>query len=210
MTKIIEWRQKVLSELPINEDIFVEKFLMEAIQELCKKSQCFTEVIADTSTINVPSHTLTPLTANSKLVRFLYGKYLNKTLDNKTVGEMVYLNPEWLIVTGTPNYIVYEGGSTVRWSKIPDTTGDSVTFTVAIMPTSIEDSDIPSQIEDEHLETVKDYVKWKVYLMPIEGLFNEKLAMYHQKRYESGRSKLRISVLTGFSGNSQAQQVSFV
>ncbi len=210
MTKIIEWRQSVLSELPINEDIFVEKFLMEAIQELCKKSQCLTEVITDTSTINVPTHTLTPVTANTKLVRFLYGKYLNKTLDNKTVGEMVYLNPQWLIATGTPNYIVYEGGPSVRWSKIPDTTGDSVTFTVAIMPTSIEDSDIPPQIEDEHLETVKNYVKWKVYLMPIDGLFNEKLALFHKKEYEGGRSKLRISVLTGFSGNSQAAQVSFV
>ncbi len=210
MTKIIEWRQSVLSELPINEDIFVEKFLMEAIQELCKKSQCLTEIIADSSTINVPEHTLTPLTANTKLVRFLYGKYLNKTLVNKTVGEMLNVNPEWLIVTGTPNYIVYEGGSTVRWSKIPDTTGDSVTFTVSLMPTSITDSDIPSQIEDLHLETVKDYVKWKVYLMPIEGLFNERLALFHKKEYESGRGKLRMSVLTGFSGNSQVEQVSFM
>ncbi len=210
MTKIIDWRQSVLSELPVNEDIFVEKFLMEAIQELCKKSQCFTEIIADTSTISVPTHTLTPLTANTKLVRFLYGKYLNKTLDNKTVGEMKYSNPQWEIVTGTPNYIVYEGGSTVRWSKIPDTTGDSVTFTVALMPTSITDSDIPSQIEDEHLETVKDYVKWKVYSMPIEGLFNNQLALSHKKEYLSGRGKLRISVITGFSGNSQAQQARFV
>ncbi len=210
MTKIIDWRQSVLSELPVNEDIFVEKFLMEAIQELCKKSQCFTENIADTSTIDVPIHTLTPLTANTKLVRFLYGKYLNKTLDNKTVGEMKHLNPEWEIVTGTPSYIVYEGGSNVRWAKIPDKTGDSVEFTVALMPTSITDSDIPEQIEDEHLETVKDYVKWKVYLMPIEGLFNEKLALFHKKEYEGGRSKLRISVLTGFTGNSQAEQVSFV
>ena len=210
MTKIIEWRQSVLSELPVNEDIFVEKFLMEAIQELCKKSQCLTEDIADTSTIDVPTHTLTPLTADTKLVRFLYGKYLNKTLDNKTVGEMKHLNPEWEIVTGTPSYIVYEGGSTLRWSKIPDKTGDSVTFTVALMPTSITDSDIPEQIEYAHLETVKDYVKWKVYLMPIEGLFNEKLALFHKKEYESGRSNLRISVITGFSGNSQAEQVSFV
>jgi hypothetical protein len=210
MTKIIEWRQSVLSELPINEDIFVEKFLMEAIQELCRKSQCFTEVIIDTSTINVPTHTLTPVTANTKFVRFLYGKYLNKTLDNKTVGEMVYMNPEWLITTGTPNYIVYEGGNTIRWSKIPDTTGDSVTFTVALIPTSIEDSDIPSQIEDEHLETVKNYVKWKVYSLPIEGLFNEKLAISYKKEYEGGRGKLRISVLTGFSGNSQVSQVRFV
>ncbi len=200
----------MLSELPVNEDIFVEKFLMEAIQELCKKSQCLTEIIADSSTINVPTHTLTPVTANTKLVRFLYGKYLNKTLPNKTAGEMIYSNPEWLIVTGTPNYIVYEGGSTVRWSKIPDTTGDSVTFTVALMPTSITDSDIPSQIEDLHLETVKDYVKWKVYSMPIKELFNERLALSHKKEYESGRGKLRISVLTGFAGNSQVEQVSFM
>lgn len=210
MTKIIEWRQPVLSELPVNEDIFVEKFLMECIQELCRKSQCFTEIIADTSTIDVPTHTLVPITPDSKMVKFLYGKYLNKTLPNKTVGEMTHLNPEWEVVAGTPSYIVYEGGNTIRWAKIPDKTGDSVSFTVSLIPTSIEDSDIPQQILDEHLETVKDYVKWKVYMMPIEGLFNEKLAIFHKKEYEGGRSKLRISVLTGFSGNSQAQQVRFV
>lgn len=210
MTKIIEWRQSVLSELPVNEDIFVEKFLMEAIQELCRYSKCFTEDIADTSTIDVPTHTLTPITANAKVVRFLYGKYKNKTLDNKTLGEMKHLNPEWEIVTGTPSYIVYEGGNIIRWSKIPDATGDDVTFTVALIPTSIEDSDIPQQIEDEHLETVKDYVKWKVYMMPIEGVHNLKLGAFHKTEYERNRGKLRISVLTGFSGNSQAQQESFI
>jgi hypothetical protein len=210
MTKIIEWRQSVLAELPFNEDIFVEKFLMESIQELCRKSQCFTEVIADTSTAGVPTHSLLPITADSKMVKFLYGKYLNKTLDNKTVGEMTHLNPQWEIGEGTPNYIVYEGGNTIRWSKIPDKTGDAVAFTVSLIPTSITDSDIPQQIEDEHLETVKDYVKWKVYMMPIEGVFNERLAIYHEKRYDNGRSKLRTSVLTGFSGNAQARQERFV
>jgi hypothetical protein len=210
MTKIIEWRQPVLSELPVNEDIFVEKFLMEGIQELCRKSQCFTEDIADTSAAGVPVHTLVAVTADSMVVKFLHGKYLNKILDNKTIGEMKHLNPQWAINTGTPNYIVYEGGNTVRWSKIPDKTGDDVTFTVSLIPTSITDSDIPRQIEDEHLETVKDYVKWKIYMMPIPALFNEKLALHHKKEYEGGRSKLRISVLTGFSGNSQAQQERFV
>jgi hypothetical protein len=210
MTKIIEWRQPVLSELPVNEDIFVEKFLMEGIQELCKYSKCFTEDIADTSTINVPEHTLTPITANVKLVRFLYGKYLNKTLDGKTRGEMTAMNPQWEITSGTPNYFVYDGGNTIRWSKIPDATGDAVTFTVALMPTSIEDSDIPQQIEDDHLETVKDYVKWKTYMMPIEGVHNLKLGLFHKAEYEKGRAKLRISVLTGYFGNSQAQQERFV
>lgn len=210
MTKIIEWRQPVLSELPINEDIFVEKFLVEGIQELCKYSKCFTEDIADTSTIDVPEHTLTPVTANVKLVRFLYGKYLNQILDIKTRGEMVALNPEWETITGKPYYFVYDGGNTIRWSKIPDATGDAVTFTVALMPTSIEDSDIPQQIENEHLETVKDYVKWKVYMMPIEGIHNIKLGLFHKSEYEKGRAKLRISVITGFSGNSQAHQERFV
>ena len=210
MTKIIEWRQKVLSELPVNEDLFVEKFLMEAIQELCKKSQVFTEAIADVTTVSVPTHTLVPVTADSKFVRFLYGKYLNKTLENRTVGEMNSMAPEWQATTGTPSYIVYEGGNTIRWSKIPDTTGDAVEFTVSLMPTSITDSDIPSQIEDDHLETVKDYVKWKVYMLPIEGVRDLKMAGFHKKEYEWGRSRLRISVLTGFSGNAQVEKISFV
>lgn len=209
MTKIIEWRQKVLSELPTDEDLFVEKYLMDAIQELCKRTGCFTEDIADVSTINVPEHTLTPLTANTQFVRFLYGKYKNDILDNKTIGEMKHESGnDWEITEGTPLFIVYEGGNTVRWSKIPDTTGDAVEFTVSLMPTDIADSDIPEKIEDLHLETVKDYVKWKFYLQP--ATFQEKLAAYHEKRFEQGRGKLRISVLTGFSGNAQVQQTPFL
>lgn len=209
MTKIIDWRQKVLSELPTEEDLFVEKYLMEAIQELCKRTGCFTEDIADVSTIDVPEHTLVPLTANTQFVRFLYGKYKNDILDNKTVGEMKHESGKnWEITTGTPLFIVYQGGNTVRWSKVPDTTGDAVEFTVSLMPTDIVDSDIPEKIEDLHLETVKDYVKWKFYLQP--ATFQEKLAAYHEKRFEQGRGKLRISVLTGFSGNSQVQQARFL
>jgi hypothetical protein len=182
---------------------------MDAVQELCKRTACFTEDIADVSTLDVANHTLVPVTVNSKFVRFLYGKYKNDILDNKTVGEMKHESGnDWEIRTGTPLFIVYEGGNTVRWSKIPDTTGDAVEFTVSLMPTDIEDSDIPEKIEDLHLETVKDYVKWKFYLQP--ATFQEKLAAYHEKRYEQGRGKLRISVLTGFSGNSQVQQNRFM
>ena len=208
MTKIIEWRQKILAELPINEDLFTEKYLMDAVQDLCRRTACFTEDIADTSVVDVPNHTLTPATANAKFVRFLYGKYKNAILDNKTIGEMKHESgSEWETTKGTPLFIVYEGGNTIRWSKIPDITGDDVEFTVSLMPTDITDSDIPEKIEDLHLETVKDYVKWKTYLQP--AMFNEKLAIYHEKRYEQGRGKLRISVLTGFSGNAQVQQTRF-
>jgi hypothetical protein len=168
----------------------------------------FREIITDTSVATQASHTLVPVTADSKLVKFLYAKYKLITLKVKTRGEMTHLNPQWESTEGTPVYTVYDGGNSVRWSKIPDATGDAVEFTVCLEPTSIEDSDIPLPIEEDHLETVKDYVKWKFYLQ-LET-FNEKLATYHQKRYESGRGKLRISVLTGFTGNAKVQQVSFV
>lgn len=200
----------MLSELPFNEDIFIEKYLMEGIQDLCRKSQCFTEAIVGASTDGDPVHTLTATSAYSKVVKFLYGKYLNRTLENRTVGEMTHRNPQWETNIGTPNFIVYEGGNTIRWSKIPDTTGDSVEFTVSLIPTDIENSDVPRQIEDDHLETVKDYVKWKTYITPLENIFNERLAIYHEKRYERGSDKLKVSVLTGFSGNAQVQQVRFV
>ncbi len=208
MTKIIDWRQKVLSELSLNEDLFVEKFLMEGVQELCRKTQCFREIITDTSTIDVSEHTLTPVTANAKFTRFLYGKYKDIQLDEKTVGEMKALSPNWETHKGTPMYIVYQGGSTIRWSSIPVVTGDAVEFTVALEPTSIEDSDIPEVMEIDHLETVKDYVKWKFYMQP--QVFNADLALLHKKEYERGRGKLKISMITGFVGNSQAHQESFL
>ncbi len=208
MTKIIEWRQKMLSELPINEDIFVEKFLMEGIQELCRKTQCFTEVITDVSVINVPNHTLTPVTAYSKLHKFLYGSYSGVTKDGKTRGEMNALNRQWEAAEGTPPFTVYDGGSTVRWSKIPDVAGDAVEFTVSLIPTDIENSDIPEPIDDDHLETIKDYVKWKFYMQPV--VFNADLAILHKKEYFRGQGKLKISVITGYIGNSQAHQEPFM
>ncbi len=208
MTKIIDWRQKVLSELPVNEDLFVEKFLMEGVQDLCRRTHCYTEDIVDTSVATQPTHTLTPVTANAKLGRFLWAKYKDILLDGKTVGEMKALNSQWEITAGTPVYAVYEGGNTVRWSKIPDVTGDAVEFHVSLIPTDIEDSDIPEPIEVDHLETIKDYVKWKYYMQP--QVFNAQLSALHKKEYENGRGDLKISVITGFVGNSQAHQESFL
>jgi hypothetical protein len=208
VTKIIEWRQKVLSELPINEDLFVEKFLMNGMQELCRRTHCYREVITDVSAEDQPSHTLVPVTLNTALVRFLYGKYNSVSLPNKTVGEMTHMSKKWESLKGTPPYIVYEGGKTIRWAKIPDTDGHDVEFTVALEPTDIADSDIPELIEIDHEETIKDYVKWKYYLQP--QTLSEKLAMYHKKEYENGRGKLKISVITGFSGNSQVEQAPFM
>jgi hypothetical protein len=112
------------------------------------------------------------------------------------------------LATGSPAFIVYEGGNTIRWSSIPDTTGDAIEATVSIMPTDIADSDIPEKIENEHIETVKEYVKWKYFLQATT--FNEKLAAYHEKKYVKGKGNLRISILTGFSGSAQAKQVSFL
>ncbi len=209
MTKIIDWRQGVLSELPVNEDLFVEKFLMQAMTELCRRTHCFTEAIVDASTVDVSDHTLTPVTTYAKLVRFLYGKYKTITLPNKTVGEMIAMNRKWETVEGTPTFIVYEGGDSITWSKIPDTTGDAVEFTVALEPTDIVNSDIPELIEIDHEETVKDYVKWKYYMQP--GVLQDvKLGLYHKGEYEKGRGRLKISVITGFSGNSQVEQVAFL
>lgn len=199
MTKIIDWRREVLSELPVEEDIFIEKYLMDAISDLCKRTDCLQETISDVSVIGNPDHLLVPLTANSKLVSFLYAKYSGRVLKNKTAGEMVSFNPRWEEASGTPNYTIYNGGNTVRWDKKPTIAGDSVEFIVSITPTSITDSDIPIPIEHAHLETVKDYVKWKFYLQP--QIFNERLAGYHEKRYEDGRGKLRVSVLTNYTGS---------
>lgn len=208
MTKIIAWRMGIISELPVNEDLFVEKFLMEGIKELCRRTQCLAEVITDVSVVDQSSHTLAPTTPNTALVRFLYGRYKGVGLENKTVGEMIHMNREWESLKGTPPYIVYEGGNTIRWAKIPDTAGDDVEFTVALEPTDIADSDIPELIEIDYEETVKDYVKWKYYLQPVT--LNEKMAMYYKKEYEKGRARLRISVITGFTGNSQAEQTPFM
>lgn len=208
MTTILEWRYTVLSELPVQEDLFVEKFLMDGMKDLCRRTHVWTEDIADVSTVDVPTHTLTPLTPNAKLVRFLSGSYKGVELDNKTTGEMMALNRQWKSIKGTPPYIVYEGGNTIRWAKIPDKTGDAVSFTVSLEPTDIELSIIPEQIETDHEETIKDYVKWKYYMQP--QVFNADLALLHKREYERGRGKLKISVITGFVGNSQAQQERFL
>jgi hypothetical protein len=99
---------------------------------------------------------------------------------------------QWETRTGSPNGIIYDGDTSIRFNVTPNTTGKAIQLEPIIMPSSVEGV-VPPRIEKRHQEAVKSYVKWKTYEHPGE-FFNAELAIYYRKDYERRRNKLKVEV----------------
>lgn len=215
---ILSLRHDIVAELSKSDgtfqDTFLEKFLLDAIKDLCKKTYCYTEEISDVSVIDTSTYTLTPVTADAKLVGLISARWG----DDEDEGELFVTNKReldeqnrrWKQATGQPNAIVYNGDKTITFDRIPDTTaltGINIVYRIAITPNSI-DSVVPEVIELRHLETVTHYVKWKTYEHP--DFLNLKLADRFEKKYNAGRSELLHEVMGEFIGNTTIKAKSFL
>lgn len=215
---ILDLRHDIVAELSKSDgtfqDTFLEKFLLDAIVDMCKETYCYTEEISDTSVVDTPTYTLTPTTSEAKLVGLISARWG----DDDDEAELLVTNKReldeqnrfWKQSTGQPNAILYNGDSTITLNRIPDTsdlTGVAIIYEVAIAPSSI-DSVVPEVIEFRHLETVKYYVKWKVYEHP--DFFNFKAADRFEKKYIRGRNKLKSEVMGEFIGNTTVRARSFL
>jgi hypothetical protein len=67
-------------------------------------------------------------------------------------------------------------------------------LTALLQPANVN-SVVPPRIERRHLEAVKSYVKWKLYLHPKS--LNAELAIYHEKDYEKRKAKLKHEIMYG-------------
>ena len=215
---ILSLRHDIVAELSKSDgtfqDTFLEKFLLDAVIDLCKKTYCYTEEISDISVVDTSTYTLTPVTSNAKLVGLISARWG----DDDDEAELLVTNKReldeqnrfWKQSTGQPNAIIYNGDTTITFNRIPDTTaltGVAVVYEVAITPNSI-DSVVPEVIELRHLETITHYVKWKTYEHP--DFFNIALADRFEKKYNSGLSELKNEVMGEFSGNTTVKARSFL
>lgn len=205
---ILDLRSIVLSEIPESKDLFVEKLLLEGIRDLCRKSYCWKTSITRTSVKNQAIYPMTISVANAEIVGFWEGSYDNIKLENLSEREMDERDRRWESRTGTPTGIIYDGNTSIRFNITPDTSGKTINLEPVIAPNDIEGI-VPPKIEKRHTETVKDYVKWKVYMMP-GAFFNPELAILHRKDYERGRNNLKLEVAKDYSENTEVRPRSFV
>lgn len=196
------------------QDTFLEKYLLDAFKDLCRETYCYTEEISDVSVIDTSEYTLTIATANAKLVGFVSGKWgtgdNSKELKNTNKRELDEQDYYWQVRKGEPTKIIYDGEDKIKFNKIPDTTtlaGVTIKFLVAIAPDSI-DSVVPKVIEYRYLETIKDYIKWKVYESP--DFLNLKLSEKFERKYEKKRDVLKSEILEEQIGNTSVRQRNFL
>lgn len=225
---ILDLRQDIIAELSKSDgtfqDTFFEKFLFDAVVDLCRKTYCYTEEISDVSVVDTSTYTLTPVTTNAKLVGLISARWGDDDdeaelfVTNKR--ELDEQNRFWKQSTGQPSAIIYNGDDTITFNRIPDTsdlTGVAIIYEVAIAPSSI-DSVVPKVIELRHLETVTHYVKWKTYehpdflntLKPASIASFIKLADRFERKYILGKSRLRHEVMGEFIGNTTVKAKSFL
>lgn len=188
---ILDFRLRTIAELPDTKNIYVERLMLDAVQDLCRETHCWTEVTTDTSVSGTSTYDLTPSTSTISVIDFHEGKYNNVTLPKISNREMDQRDSQWEQRTGTPTAIIYDGDSSIRFNITPDTTGKAIELESVIMPSSV-DGLIPPRIERRHTETIKYYVKWKIFEHP--ETFNPEMAIFFERKYMDARGKLKREV----------------
>lgn len=99
--------------------------------------------------------------------------------------------------------IVWDGDTTIRLNRIPETSNMGFQIKVALYPTA--EIAIPSILETWN-ETIEDYVRGKIYLHPKTKTmvwFDSELAAYYMGKFRAELSNLKGQVMFGFGGKSK-------
>ncbi len=189
---ILDFRRSVLAELPETKDIFVERLMLDCIQELCRETSCWIEDVTGMLSVkDTASYAVTVTTSNAEMIGMWQAKYNNKTLDPITDRDMDHRDSEWEQRSGTPDGAIYDGDINIRFNVTPDTSSKAISVEAIIMPDSI-DGVVPPRIEKRHKEAIKSYVKWKTYEAP--KTFNAELAVYFRNDFTRRKNVLKIEV----------------
>jgi len=160
---ILDFKLSVVAEIPKDKNIFVERLMLDAIQELCRESHCWIETVTGMLSVkDTATYAVTVSTSNAEIINIHQGKYNNETIENISNRTMDHRETNWESRSGSPDAFIYDGDYSIRFNVTPDTSGKAVSFEAVIMPNSI-DGVIPPRIEKRHREAIKAYVKWKVY-----------------------------------------------
>jgi len=188
---ILDFRLKILAELPDAKDLFVEQLMLDGIQDLCRETSCWTEEVSGLSTVaDTASYAVSVMTANTDMIGLWQAKYNNKTLDPISNRAMDQRDSEWEQRSGTPDGAIYDGDNGIRFNVTPDTV-TSYSVEAIIEPNSV-DGVVPPRIERRHKEAVKSYVKWKVFISP--KTFNAEMAVYFERDYIKRKNRLKVEI----------------
>lgn len=189
---ILDMRRTTLAELPDSKELFVEKFMLDGIQDLCRETACFIEPVTLTSVKDLSIYPMTITTANAEVIGFWQGKYDNATVKAMSNRQMDNRDRQWETRSGTPNRAIYDGDTSVRFNVTPDTSGKAIELEAIIMPSNVNGI-VPPRIEKRHQEAVKSYVKWKVYENPGK-FFSIELALRYERDYTRRKNRLKVEV----------------
>ena len=189
---ILDFRLNVIAELPDTKDIFVERLMLDSIQELCRETSCWIEdVTGMLSVADTDSYAVTVTTSNAEMIGVWSAKYDNDTIPKLSPRTLDHGDSRWETRTGTPTGFIYDDDINIRFDITPNTSGKAISVEALIMPNSV-DGVVPPRIEKRHKEAVKSYVKWKVYESPKN--FNGELAVYFRSDYTKRKNALKIEV----------------
>jgi hypothetical protein len=199
---ILDLKRFVLAELPGNADMLVEYHMLEGVKDMCRETFVYEETISTVSVIDQAIYPLVSTITNTKFISLIDGKYKDDPVPIIDVDFLRACDQRWDIRKGTPTNLIYQGGNTAQFNRIPDVAGDAIKFRIAILPTKII-SELPEVIENHHIEAVKNYVKWKVWG---SAPFNDtRKADQFERKYINERDKLKGKVITDFSSSYSLQ-----
>jgi len=189
---ILDFKLSVVAEIPKDKNIFVERLMLDAIQELCRESHCWIENVTGMLSVkDTSSYAVTVSTAYAEIINIHQGKYNNETIENISNRTMDHRDSQWEQRSGSPDAFIYDGDINIRFNVTPDTSGKAVSFEAVIMPNNVNGV-VPPRIEKRHKEAIKAYVKWKVY--ESEEHFDANKAAKFERDFTRRKNALKVEI----------------
>jgi len=129
-------------------------------------------------------------------------------------ANMRAANPWWRAREGDEiNHLIWNGITTMRTSKIPETTGIGFQVEVVIKPTTDYTGNIPPILEP-NADAILEYVRYRVYMNKGSDkdapYYNRKLGADWFNQYRSSRTSIKAKTMRGFGGQQRVRMRRFV
>ena len=189
----------------------VERELLKGFQQLCKDTLAWQEDDSQQTVAATTEYTLTP-TTNTAVCGVIRANYTNANSDQIEIPitnreNLWVAHPRWLTASSDDNsieYLIYDGGTKVMIDKVPTAGLLAFEVRIAIYPTTSQA--LPAVI-DRHSEAIKDYARWRLYMLPakVASWSDPALAQYHRQLYDREMLGLKRKAFKEFAGPRRAK-----
>ena len=202
MTAIATVRQLVITQIPAANDLLIDRVVIEAARELCKKARVLRRNVTATVTAETLNVTLTP-PADTELVDVVNAVLDDNRLTKKTTAQLDAMNAKWRTQSGGSDYITLSDDlNDVLIAPLSGTTYTNGLVVRGAWRPVLGATTLDDRLVSEHSKCIVAGALGLLYGIPSQPWSSGGLASYYQTNFNDMVEEARQS-----AGDSEMQGV---